>query len=230
MSGLAQGIDTEAHKWAIAGGGRTIAVLGNGLSLNYPRQNKDLQTAISKQGAVISEFSMTSAPERINFPIRNRIISGLSFGTIVVEAKEKSGALITANFALQQGREVFAIPGSIFSKYSRGTNNLIKQGAKLVQDVDDVLEEIKHLTSSADVALSKLKDDSELNKTIEKRNSPLNLEEQKVYDCIQWEPVHIDVVVQMCGLSVQYIAACLLNMEMKGLVKQVSGKKFIRRE
>lgn len=234
VSGLARGIDTVAHKGALTEGGRTIAVLGNGLSVTYPKENKDLEVTISQQGAVISEFPISSFPERTNFPIRNRIISGLSLGTIVVEADKKSGALITADLALQQGREVFAVPGNIFSRYSKGTHNLIKQGAKLVQDVGDIVEEIKSLQENLNILMSRSKDhsDSELDlkKTTKSRSRLLNSNEQKIYDCIWWEPVHIDSIVQKCDLPIKDISSSLMTMEMKGLVKQISGKMFIRKE
>ncbi len=224
ISGLARGIDTYAHKGALAGRGRTIAVLGNGLSMIYPKENKDLGKAISQQGAVVSEFSMESLPDRTNFPIRNRIISGLSLGTIVVEAVEKSGALITANLALQQGREVFAIPGNIFSKYSQGGHGLIKAGAKLVENVNDVIEEIKVFSKNLNI-----KSKEEPNKTIQTPIYSLNRKEQKIYNCVWWEPVPIDVIVQKCNLPVKDISSSLMLMEIKGLIKQVSGKMFIRK-
>ncbi|MFH1784401.1 MAG: DNA-processing protein DprA [bacterium] len=142
ISGLARGIDTCAHKAALDAGGRTIAILGSGHYNIYPPENRALAEAICNSGAVISEFPLQAGPRRENFPRRNRLISGLSLGTIVVEAKQKSGSLITASFALEQGREVFAVPGNIYSKCSEGTNQLIKQGAKLVETIDDIIEEI----------------------------------------------------------------------------------------
>ena len=224
ISGLARGIDTHAHKGALAGGGRTIAVLGNGLAMTYPKENKDLGDAISQQGAVVSEFSMKSLPDRTNFPIRNRIISGLSLGTIVVEAVEKSGALITANLALQQGREVFAIPGNIFSRYSQGAHGLIKEGAKLVENVNDVIEEIRGFSKNLNI-----EGREKSNKTIQTPICSLNQKEQKIYDCVLWEPVPIDEIVQKCNLPVKDISSSLMIMEIKGLIKQVSGKMFIRK-
>ncbi|MEW6040456.1 MAG: DNA-processing protein DprA, partial [Elusimicrobiota bacterium] len=142
VSGLARGIDTAAHKAALSSGGRTIAVLGCGLGIHYPYENYKLEENIAKSGAVISEFPMGFPPDRGNFPRRNRLIAGLALGTVVVEAPQKSGALITAFFALEQGKEVFAVPGSIKSKFSRGPHYLIKQGAKLIENVQDILEEI----------------------------------------------------------------------------------------
>ena len=142
VSGMARGIDSCAHRGALAAKGRTIAVLGSGLDVIYPPENKKLFAAISSNGAVISEFPLGTQPLSYNFPARNRIISGLSYGVVVVEAGEKSGSLITAKLAMEQGREVFAIPGTIDSASSRGTNSLIKQGAKLIENIDDILEDI----------------------------------------------------------------------------------------
>lgn len=142
VSGLARGIDTCAHKAALAEKGRTIAVLGNGISVAYPRENRLLMDLIPSSGALISEYSMSEGPQAHNFPMRNRIISGLSLGTVVIEAAIRSGALITAECALEEGREVFAVPGNIFSKYSQGSHSLIKQGAKLLESFDDIIDEI----------------------------------------------------------------------------------------
>ncbi len=142
VSGLARGIDTCAHKAALAEKGRTIAVLGNGISVAYPRENRLLMDLIPSSGALISEYSMSQGPEPHNFPLRNRIISGLCLGTVVIEAGIRSGALITAECALNQGREVFAVPGNIFSKYSQGPHSLIKQGAKLLDSFDDIIDEL----------------------------------------------------------------------------------------
>lgn len=234
VSGLARGIDTHAHKGAIAGGGRTVAVLGSGLSVIYPRENKDLELLISQQGALISEFSMASLPLRPNFPIRNRIISGLSLGTVIVEAREKSGALITADLALQQGREVFAVPGNIFSKYSQGPHNLIKTGAKLVGTIADVIEEIKVFSEISNRLLSENKGISDLKlnskKTTQNSVCSLNQKEQKIYDCVWWEPIAIDTIVQKCNFPVKDISSSLMFMEIKGLITQISGKMFVRKE
>ncbi|MBM3212563.1 DNA-protecting protein DprA, partial [Candidatus Poribacteria bacterium] len=142
VSGMAYGIDTAAHEGALSSGGRTIAVMGNGLSIIYPERNTNLFEKIAESGAVISEFPMATKPLKVNFPMRNRLISGISLGTLVVEAPKRSGALLTADFALDQGREVFAIPGQIFSETSAGTHDLIKQGAKLVDSIEDILEEL----------------------------------------------------------------------------------------
>ena len=145
VSGMARGIDTASHKGALQAKGRTIAVLGSGLGVIYPRENKKLFLEIAEAGAVVSEFPYETIPDRQNFPMRNRIISGLSLGIVVVEAAKYSGSLITANFALEQGREVFAVPGKVSSATSKGTNNLIKRGAKLAEDADDIIEELEPL-------------------------------------------------------------------------------------
>ncbi len=147
ISGLARGVDSAAHRGALKAGGRTIAVLGSGLNIIYPPENEKLAREILQCGAVISEFPQGTAPLRQNFPRRNRIISGLSLGVVVVEAAKRSGALITANLALEQGREVFALPGKIDSFTSRGTHDLIKQGAKLVESAEDIIEELEPLKS-----------------------------------------------------------------------------------
>lgn len=145
ISGLARGVDSAAHRGALKARGRTIAVLGSGLNKIYPRENEELVEEIAQNGAVISEFALDTPPLRQNFPRRNRIISGLSLGVVVVEAAKRSGALITANFALEQGREVFALPGKIDSFTSKGTHDLIKQGAKLVESIEDIIEELEPL-------------------------------------------------------------------------------------
>jgi len=145
VSGLARGVDSAAHRGALEAKGRTIAVLGSGLNVIYPKENERLAEEIAQNGAVISEFPLDAGPQRYHFPRRNRVISGLSLGVVVVEAAQKSGALITANCALEQGREVFALPGKIDSFTSRGTHDLIKQGAKLVESIEDIIEELEPL-------------------------------------------------------------------------------------
>ncbi|PKP55145.1 DNA-protecting protein DprA, partial [Candidatus Atribacteria bacterium HGW-Atribacteria-1] len=180
ISGMARGIDTAAHKGAISVNGRTIAVLGCGIDHIYPPENRRLAQEIQESGAVISEFPLSTLPERQNFPRRNRVISGLSLGTVVVEAAEKSGALITADFALEQGREVFAIPGNINSPLSNGSHNLIKQGAKLVNNYQDILEEI-HIALPQKTA----------EKEMIKENTSLTEEEKTIYQIITKEPTQI---------------------------------------
>lgn len=219
ISGMARGIDTQAHRGCLAKGGRTIAVLGSGLAHIYPPENRDLAEKIASQGAVISEFPMETKPDRGNFPLRNRVISGLSLGTVIIEAGEKSGALITTDLALEQGREVFAVPGNIFSRYSKGTHKLIKQGAKLVETADDIIEEIRVLEG-----LFKKKD----LKSISTENHKLNSDEQIVYDILELEPLHVDQICQRTQLPINKINQILFSLEMKGLARQLPGKNYIR--
>jgi len=217
VSGMARGVDTCAHKGALDGGGRTIAVLGSGLSVVYPPENVRLRNKMIHQGAIVSEFSMTRKPDRGNFPARNRVISGLSTGVVVVEAGEKSGALITVQFALDQGRDVFAVPGNINSPKSRGTNLLIKKGAKLVEKSEDILEElplyVKSLLQEKPVQVPK--------------DVPLSEEEKKVLSAIAPECTHIDSIIENTNLSASRVSALLLTLELKGVVKQLPGKLFV---
>ncbi|OGC77723.1 MAG: DNA protecting protein DprA [candidate division Zixibacteria bacterium RBG_16_40_9] len=214
VSGLALGIDTYGHQAALNSGGRTVAVFGSGLDVIYPTENKRLVEKIVENGAVISEFLMGTKPEKENFPTRNRIISGLSLGVIVVEAGAKSGALLTAQYALDQNKEVFAIPGNLTSKTSEGTNALIKQGAKLVTSVNDILSELKVYSSSS----------AEKAKPIPE----LPAEEKSIYQILSTEPAHIDQIAQTVSVSTGQALSLLLSLELKGLVKQLSGKMFTR--
>ncbi len=218
VSGMARGIDSEAHKGALAVGGRTIAVLGCGIDVIYPPENRALEERIASSGAVITEFPFGTRPFAGNFPKRNRIISGLSLGVIIVEAAQKSGALITAHLALEQGREVFAVPGSTTSPYSKGTHNLIKEGAKLVEDIDDILEELKILIQVR------------REETKEFPRPVLSKEEEIIYGLITQEPKHIDLLIQESKLSAQKVTGILMNLQIKGLIKELSGKNFIRKE
>lgn len=217
VSGMARGIDTAAHKGALSVNGRTIAVLGCGIDHIYPPENRRLAQEIEASGAIMSEFPFFTMPERQNFPRRNRIISGLSLGTVVVEAAEKSGALITADFALDQGREVFAIPGNITSPLSNGSHNLIKQGAKLVNNYQDILEEI-HLAIPQ--------------KTVEEeitaKDISLSPEEKIIYQVMTKEPSQIDEIIKVSKLSVGKVSEILLNLELKDLIKEIEGKRFIK--
>ena len=215
ISGLATGIDSYAHQAALESGGRTIAVLGNGLDIVYPAENKSLASRIEKNGALVSEFLFETKPEAENFPRRNRIISGLSLGVIVVEAPAQSGALLTAQYALEQNREVFAVPGNLGKKTSEGTNNLIRQGAKLVTRAEDILEEIRILTPA------------ELRKVLADI-PPLPAEENKIYKILSGEPLHIDKLAAESNLSVSQALTGLLNLELRGLARQLSGKHFVR--
>ena len=203
----------------------TIAVLGCGLSHVYPAENEKILEQIVKNGAVISEFAMKTPPAAYNFPRRNRIISGLSLGIIVVEASEKSGALITSRMALEQGREVFAVPGKVDQPNSQGVNNLIKQGAKLVTCVEDILEEI-----GPEVHRYLKQDDSSqaaLKGKVALHN--LSVQEKHIFDQLTERPVHVDELAVQCAASIPATVSVLLQLELKRLVQQLPGKRFVRR-
>lgn len=216
VSGMARGIDSAAHKGALAAGGKTIAVLGCGLGTIYPAENRKLFHRIAENGAVISEFSFVTPPEARNFPVRNRIISGLSLGTVIVEATHQSGSLITARLAAEQGREVFAVPGSVTSFKSMGTHKLIKEGAKLVEHADDIVEEL-NITQQTPCLPGK-----------DAPTMGLTAEEERVLDALSPYPIHIDSLVRQLSLSAAQIASLLLQLEVKGLVTQTPGKFFAR--
>ena len=214
VSGLAKGIDTVAHKTAIECGGRTIAVLGAGIDCIYPTENRGLVEAIiDGHGAVVSEYPLGTQPESKNFPPRNRIISGLSLGTVVIEAGEKSGALITARFAEEHGRRVMAVPGDITKAGSKGTNELIKSGALMVTSAQDVLEEL------------------EIGRNIEYRAAQLILpesaEEAELLPLLSQEPIHLDELTRQSGLTTPLVSSTLTLLELKGVVRQVGGMNFI---
>ncbi|MDM8552076.1 DNA-processing protein DprA [Desulfobacterales bacterium HSG2] len=220
VSGMARGVDTAAHDGAIMARGKTIAVLGSGLERIYPAENRKLFHEIAENGAVVSEFHLTAPPEAHHFPIRNRIISGISLGTVVVEASRKSGALITARFAAEQGREVFAIPGNIHSFKSIGTHNLIKQGAKLIVNVQDIIDELPH------VIRSRMADsDMDQSKILEKL-PPLSSEESLVLKALGPYPVHIDDLGRKLSMDPGKLSSILLQLELKGVVQQDPGKLF----
>jgi DNA processing protein len=215
ISGLARGIDTIAHKSVLNLGGYTIAILGTGLDNIYPPENKDIARLILEKGALISEYPMRTLPDGGNFPKRNRIISGLSLGVLIAEAGVKSGALITASHALEQNREVFALPGPINSEQSMGTNQLIKEGAKLVQDTNDILNELQGQLS--------------MKRKVQNRTLPkLNEAEIKIFDLLSDKPSHIDQLAQLCEKGTAEVLSVLLNLELFGIVKQLSGKLFVR--
>ena len=237
VSGLARGIDSAAHRGALAGKGRTIAVLGCGLDIVYPSENEKLLKEISENGAVITEFPFGTPPNAPNFPARNRIISGLSLGVVVVEASEKSGSLITARIALEQGREVFAVPGSIDSPGSRGTNKLIKQGAKLIENVDDILDEILPQVDNAaiknDQGTKMSHRDVFDNK--EKKDNPalinrLNNAEKSVLEIISKKKIDTDTIIASTGFKASDVLNILLNLELQGFIMQLPGKIYIRKE
>ena len=241
VSGLARGIDTQAHKGALKAKGRTIAVLGSGLNCIYPLENKKLTEEISAQGAVISEFPLNAKPLAQNFPRRNRVISGLSLAVIVVEAARNSGALITADFALEQGRDVFAVPGKVDSATSFGTNQLIKQGAKLTDSVEDILEELKpglkEFAKAQTLAYSveRIADSKELNAkrfSASAQEAALNRlgdEERLVYNLLTDKPRYADELIEETGLSAAKTVSMLSRLEMQGIIQQLPGKMFIRK-
>ena len=216
VSGMARGIDTIAHKSALKLGNPTIAVFGCGLEYTYPPESGSLRRQIEEQGAVISEFPMSTKPDRNNFPARNRVISGLSHGTLVVEAGEKSGALITAQFALEQGREVFAVPGNIYSSESRGTHALIKMGAKLTDSPEAVVEDL------SDSVLELLKERK--NKVL--HSIELNPKEEHLMSLMSVQEQHIDRVIENSYLSPAEVSATLVTLELKGVIRQTDGKMF----
>lgn len=225
VSGLARGIDTVAHQATLVAGGRTIAVLGNGLALHYPPENRKLEEKIINSGALVTEFPMTYPPDRGNFPRRNRLIAGLSFGVLVVEADIPSGALITARLALEQGREVFAVPGSIFSPTSRGTHLLIKEGAKLVEETRDIIDEIQPLKERW---LSQQSFSLPEGGIVPGILETLTLEEKKIYNSLPFEPVSIDSLLEETNLPLGKISHILISLEMKKLIKALAGKMYQR--
>ncbi len=220
VSGLARGIDSAAHRGCVRGNGFTIAVVGTGIDVVYPSSNKDLFKQIKANGVIISEFPIGTPPEPKNFPIRNRIISGLSRGTVVVEATRNSGSLITASLALDQGRDVFAVPGSIDSFKSTGTHFLIKQGAKLIENADDILDEFGF--AGKGTAGRGIPGDTGAT------HQDMDEFEKKVYEIIGDYPMHMDNIVRLGKMEVGKVAGILMKMELEGTVKQLPGKMFVR--
>jgi DNA processing protein len=218
VSGMARGIDSAAHLGALEAGKNTVAVFGCGIDVIYPPENKKLFFDIIAHGAVISEFPLSTPPEGKNFPRRNRIISGVSLGVVIVEATTDSGSLITAAHALEQGREVFAVPGNIGMTTSKGTNRLIKQGAKLVEEAQDILTEIlPQYDGSLPGGLAK------------KNNLPLlSNDEDNILQLLSYTPLHIDEISRMSHKEIRLVATILLDLELKGVISQLGGKMFVR--
>jgi DNA processing protein len=213
VSGLAKGIDSIAHRTALDMNGRTIAVFASGLDIVYPAENARLAGAIIEQGALISEYPLGTKPKAEHFPRRNRIMSGISPGVLVVEAGERSGALITAEQALSQNREVFAIPGSILSPASKGTNWLLQQGAKLVRNHVDILEELNLAVVAQQLEMKEL--------------LPTNEMESRLFKNLGAEPTHIDEICRQSGLDVSAVSSTLTMMELKGMIKQIGYMNYI---
>jgi DNA processing protein len=221
VSGLARGIDAAAHRGALAAGGRTIAVLGSGLLNIYPPEHRELADQVVEQGALISETALNAAPHTGSFPQRNRIIAGLSLGVVVVEASRTSGALITARQAMEEGREVFAVPGRVDSRNSQGCHRLIRDGAKLVETPDDIFEELGPLvTPVAQPDGSEVRHPAELK---------LNEQERRVLEAIETAPTEIDRVVATTGLNPSQVLATLSVLEVRRLIRRTSGSQVARR-
>ena len=215
MSGLAKGIDGVAHRAALESGGRTIAALGSGLDVMYPREHGELAARIAENGAVVSEFPLGTRPDSQNFPRRNRIISGMSLGTLVAEAPESSGALLTARHALEQDREVFCVPGSILAPNSRGGNGLIRDSAaKLVTRADDIIEELNLSSVEYQIELAAFFPEDEAQATALKY--------------VTFDPIHIDEIIRNSSLPSSTVSGALTMMELRGLVRQVGGMNYVR--
>jgi len=221
VSGGARGIDTAAHQGALSAGGRTVAVLGTGINLVFPPENAELFGRISSSGAVITQFPFNRAADKQSFPIRNRIVAGMSLGTVVVEANLTSGALITANMAVDYGRQVFAVPGRIDSPRSKGCHELIKKGAKLCEGAEDILGEFEYLFPASNRPPGPAE-------TGVLPALSLSENEQKAYDCLGTEEMSTDDVIRKSGLPSSAVSVALLGLEMKRLVRQLPGKLFVR--
>ena len=219
VSGLARGIDSAAHKGALSAGGRTVAVLGSGADVCYPPENRKLVEDILSKGAVVSEFPFGTPPLKQNFPIRNRLLSGLSEGVIVVEARETSGALVTVGYALEQGRDVFVVPGDTTLDSTKGSNNLLKEGAKVITGAEDVFEELKSRVSERLTAVSKAES---------RGKECLSPAEESVLDRLTLVPAHVDELCDLLGRRPSDVLSALLSLELKGYVKQEAGNRFLR--
>ncbi|NLX11646.1 MAG: DNA-protecting protein DprA [Chloroflexi bacterium] len=214
VSGLARGIDAAAHQAALEAGGRTLAVLGCGIDQVYPPEHRQLAAAIVEQGALISEFPPGTPPDGRNFPVRNRTISGLSLGVVVVEAPQSSGALLTADLAAEQGRDVFAVPGNVTAKTSQGVNRLIQAGAKLVIDANDILDELNLTRSTVET------------RTQVRRIAPADAAEAALLALLTDEPLHIDELCQQADLPITQVSSALALMELKGMVRRLEGMHY----
>ncbi|MFH1790512.1 MAG: DNA-processing protein DprA [Candidatus Omnitrophota bacterium] len=223
ISGMARGIDTAAHMGAIDAGGRTIAVLGTGVDVAYPPENAALMAKIAETGALVSEFSMGTQPVPGNFPVRNRIISGLSLGVVVVEAAERSGALITAYLAMDQGREVFSVPGRVDTPSARGPHKLIREGAKLVECVDDIVEELGCFSGCLRQQAVHGEGNAVAGRVFSER-------ERRILDMLSGEPVHVDSLKSDSGMDFGMLSRALLELELKGAVRELPGKMYVKHE
>ncbi len=225
VSGMARGVDEAAHRGAVAAGGFTVGVLGCGVDVAYPPESRALKAAVRARGAILSELPMGAPPDPHHFPARNRIISGMSLGVLVIEATAESGSLITARLALEQNREVFAVPGNVGAATSVGTNRLIKAGATLVETADDLITEL----------LSQL-GESGSGKTVDPpagRAAPtveLTTEEARVVEFLSWEPVHVDELTSRAGIPPEQLAGVLLGLELKGVARHLAGHLYVRHD
>jgi DNA processing protein len=221
VSGGARGIDTAAHQGALSAKARTICVLGTGINIVFPPENAELFERISASGAVMSQYPFNRKADKQSFAIRNRIVAGMTLGTVVVEANLTSGALITANFATEYGRQVFAVPGRIDSPRSKGCHELIKKGAKLCEGAEDILSEFEYLFPASNKSPS-------VSETGVLPALTLSDHEQKVYDCLDGDPVPMDDVIRQSGLPSSVVSVALLSLEMKRIVRQIPGKMFLK--
>lgn len=222
VSGLAGGIDSAAHRGGLEGEGKTIGVLGCGIDVIYPPTNESLYQQVAEEGSLVTEYPAGTSPDSWHFPARNRIISGLSRGVVVVEGGRQSGALITADFALEQGREVFAVPGSVRSGSSRAPHELIKSGASLVEDVFDILDELNIPHQGGSEYTSSFK-------AIKKATmGRLSNDEKKIFSLIDFEPRHIDEIIRFSGLQTSSVSSILVMLELKKLIAQDAGKRYYR--
>ncbi|MCD6310849.1 MAG: DNA-processing protein DprA [Elusimicrobia bacterium] len=220
VSGLARGIDTKAHETALKNGGKTVAVIGSGLDVAYPPENAGLTESIAENGAVVSEYPMGTQPAKMHFPWRNRIISGMSCAVFVAEAPKKSGTLITASYAAEQGRDVWAAPGSIFDDNYRGCHALIKDGAKLVETADDIGGELSFAGFEK----------TEKKISVQEAEKSFSVDEEKLYGIIGWHPVSLDEIKRDSGMEVSKIYKVLTNLQINGFINNSAGGKFVRKK